>query len=70
MRHPKRTPDGASERIAVVGDPPPTPPGAARDDVLDAMALAHSAAAMVAGHAWCLGDGAVDGRGLRMEIWG
>jgi predicted RNase H-like nuclease len=70
MRFSKRTAAGRDERIAAVGPPPTTPRGAAPDDVLDALALAHSAAAMVAGDAWCLGDGAVDERGLRMEIWG
>jgi predicted RNase H-like nuclease len=70
MRSSKRTAAGREERIAVVGPPPPTPRGAAPDDVLDAMALAHSATAMVAGGAWRLGDGAIDERGLRMEIWG
>jgi predicted RNase H-like nuclease len=70
MTSPKRTAAGREERIAVVGPPTPTPRGAACDDVLDAMALARSAAAMVTGDAWCLGDGAVDERGLRMEIWG
>ena len=66
----KRTAAGRAERIAIVGPPPATPRGAAADDVLDAMALARSAAAMVTGDAWRVGDGAVDERGLRMEIWG
>ena len=79
VRPPGRRADVAPEADArrawpngsrVVGAPPPTPRGAARDDVLDAMALAYAAAAMVTGDAWCLGDGAVDARGLRMEIWG
>jgi predicted RNase H-like nuclease len=70
MRSSKRTAAGRAERVAVVGPPPIIPRGAAADDVLDAMALARSAAAMVTGDAWCVGDGAVDERGLRMEIWG
>jgi predicted RNase H-like nuclease len=70
MRFPKRTAEGRADRIAIVGPPPPTPRGAAADDVLDAMVLARTAAAMAEGEALRLGDGAVDAHGLRMEVWG
>lgn len=76
MRHTKRTLEGRGERVAVLRegfgldvtplvDRPPT--GAARDDVLDAIALAWTARRYVAGSSIRLGDEA-DGTGLRMEV--
>jgi predicted RNase H-like nuclease len=74
-RHGKRTPAGRLERLAALQDVIPGVagatgplPGAAPDDVLDALVVLWSAARMAAGTAVRLGDGAVDGRGLRMEI--
>lgn len=70
LAHPKRQGAGRAERIALVGPPPPTPRGAAGDDVLDAIALAHAAARFVRGDGQVVGDeGEVDRRGLRMQIW-
>ena len=76
MRHTKRTQEGRAERVAVlrVGlevdvtplvDRPPS--GAARDDVLDALALAWTARRCLAGTCLRLG-GDVDDRGLRMQV--
>jgi predicted RNase H-like nuclease len=76
MRHTKRTRDGQAERVAVMPaglgvdvtplvDRPPS--GAARDDVLDALALAWTARRIDAGEGLRLG-GDVDDRGLRMEV--
>ncbi len=76
MRHTKRTAEGRAERVealqrAEFGDVAPlidgTTPGAARDDVFDALVLAWTARRYVAGNCVRLG-GEVDGRGLRMEI--
>jgi predicted RNase H-like nuclease len=69
LTHPKRRAAGRAERIALVGTPPSTPRGAATDDVLDAIALAHGAAGFARGAGRSVGDEAVDRRGLRMEIW-
>ncbi|MGZ4784830.1 MAG: DUF429 domain-containing protein, partial [Acidimicrobiales bacterium] len=44
------------------------PRGARADDVLDALAVAITAWRFTVGDVEHLGDGAVDGRGLRMEI--
>jgi len=44
------------------------PPGAKVDDVLDALAVATVATRLVGGRVERLGDGALDARGLRMEI--
>jgi predicted RNase H-like nuclease len=66
--HPKRTPAGARERGALVGGPVDRVRGAARDDVLDAHALLWTARRVARGVDGRLGDGARDGRGLRMEI--
>lgn len=76
MPHTKRTQEGRAERLAAlrVGlgtdvtplvDRPPA--GAARDDVLDALALAWTARRAAAGDGLRLG-GDTDGRGLRMEV--
>lgn len=76
MRHTKRTRDGQAARVAVlrVGlgvDVTPLvnrpPSGAARDDVLDALALAWTARRIAAGEGLRLG-GDVDDMGLRMEV--
>jgi len=69
LANPKRRADGRAERIALVGTPPPTPRGAATDDVLDAIALAHGAAGFARDDGRCVGDHALDARGLRMQIW-
>lgn len=82
-RHPKRTPEGAAERLEILrragaGDIEAAAQGLRReharavalDDSLDACALAFSAEARLDGRAWRLGDGARDARGLLMEIWG
>jgi predicted RNase H-like nuclease len=76
MRHNKRTPEGRAERVEALhragfGDVTQlsgaTPPGAVRDDVLDAFALAWTARRYVAGSARHLG-GEVDETSLRMEM--
>ncbi len=76
MHHTKRTPEGQAERVAVlesglgvevaplVSRPPA---GAARGDVLDALALAWTARRALAGTCLRLG-GESDARGLRMEV--
>ncbi len=80
MRSNKRTGDGRAERVdalrAAVGDVDPllnlldatTPPGAKRDDVLDAMVGVWTARRYVAGDHLTVGGGQVDETGLRMEI--
>jgi predicted RNase H-like nuclease len=73
MAHPKRTEQGRHERRAALAraglaDLPDSLPGAAADDIADAAVLALVAAAVVAGRAEHIGDGARDARGLRMEI--
>ncbi len=76
MPHTKRTAEGRAERVealqrAKFGDVAPlidgAPPGAARDDVFDALVLAWTARRYVASDCVRLG-GETDGRGLRMEI--
>jgi predicted RNase H-like nuclease len=76
MRHSKRTAEGRGERLSALRasgfmDLTTTtaapPAGAARDDVLDALALAWTARRQVAGDAIRFGD-ETDDRGLRMEI--
>lgn len=80
---PKRTTEGAQERLALLeknglctGEKiyealkATNDAGLARDDVYDAGALALTAKARLTGDAICLGDGALDARGLKMEIWG
>ena len=76
MRHNKRTVPGRAERVAALrasgfGDVVPIvdapPAGAARDDVLDALALAWTARRSVAGSVRRLG-GERDESGLRMEV--
>jgi predicted RNase H-like nuclease len=67
----KRTPEGIAERAALLGlaTLPAAPRGARTDDVLDALALVHTARRIAAGTAERLGDPtARDARGLRMEI--
>ncbi len=79
MRHTKRTLEGRAERVAVLRqafgvdvtlqfDRPPA--GAARDDVLDALALAWTARRYVAGSCVRLGGAPteIDETGLRMEV--
>lgn len=75
MTHNKRRREGREERLRALGlrgidELPARPGGAAIDDLIDAMVLSHTAAALVDGTAWVLGDGVVDVRGLRMEICG
>lgn len=70
---PKRTPAGLDRRAALLGFASvadvPRPRGARVDDVLDALALVHTATRVAAGVAERLGDPAqVDDRGLRMAI--
>jgi predicted RNase H-like nuclease len=76
MRHPKRTLEGRSERVAVLRESfgldvtsllKHPPAGAARDDVLDAIALAWTARRYLAGSCLRLGSG-IDATGLRMEV--
>jgi predicted RNase H-like nuclease len=70
MAHPKRTALGRAERLVALGlDDAPRVRGAAPDDVLDALAVLASMRRWAEGRAERLGDGAVDARGLRMEIW-
>jgi predicted RNase H-like nuclease len=72
----KRDPEGRADRDSlltpVLGDVRSLwltpPPGARADDVLDALAILTTAARVVAGSATRLGDGSLDGTGLRMEI--
>jgi predicted RNase H-like nuclease len=72
--HAKRTAEGRAERLALLrgaglGDLTSLRlPGAAPDDVLDAVALTLTAARVRDDVAERLGDGARDARGLRMEI--
>jgi predicted RNase H-like nuclease len=72
----KRNPEGRADRQALLStelgdvsglwrDPPR---GARADDVLDALAITVTAGRFLAGDAEHLGDGAVDRKGLRMEI--
>jgi predicted RNase H-like nuclease len=71
VRHAKRTAEGLAERAALLGLAalPRAPRGARTDDVLDALALVHTARRIADGTAERLGDPAVrDERGLRMEI--
>jgi predicted RNase H-like nuclease len=73
MADPKRSPAGRSARCAAVGlgvSDLPRLPGATPDDILDAIALVHSATAVLDGSATVLGDGERDERSLLMEIWG
>jgi predicted RNase H-like nuclease len=72
----KRTAAGQHERqgllakeFAISPWPPAKLPGAAPDDVLDALSLLWTAQRRVRGQATWVGDDAVDSRGLRMQIW-
>jgi len=72
----KRTAEGRAHRLALLADPFPDSaallgaraPGAARDDVLDAVAAAWSARRWAGGTALVLGDGSLDARGLPMRV--
>jgi predicted RNase H-like nuclease len=72
--YPKRTAEGRAERLALLreaglGDLSAARlTGAAPDDLLDAAVLAVTAGRVRDGTAERLGDGARDGRGLRMEV--
>jgi len=75
----KRTPAGRAERLGLIGGTTAAPgaisgtgPGlrATADDLVDALVLARVAADMATGHAFVVGDGERDDRGLTMEIWG
>ncbi|HET7652099.1 MAG TPA: DUF429 domain-containing protein [Acidimicrobiales bacterium] len=71
VRTAKRTAEGLAQRARLLGlGAPPRPPAGARtDDVLDALALVHTARRIADGTAERLGDPtATDERGLRMEI--
>lgn len=71
IRTAKRAPEGRVQRVRLLGlDAMPRPPrGARTDDVLDALALVHTARRIADGIAHRLGDPvARDERGLRMEI--
>lgn len=73
LRHPKRKPEGAQERRALLARvgrvPAALPRGAAWDDVLDACILAWTAARAARGESLRLPSAPpVDSRGLRMEI--
>lgn len=68
--HAKRTAAGRAERLRALGlGAPPRCPGAASDDVLDALALLHTARHIASGTALRLGDGARDRRGIPMAVW-
>jgi predicted RNase H-like nuclease len=73
MTHPKRTPEGRAERIAVLEIDFPgfvlTARGAASHDVLDAHACLLTARRIERGVAVQLGDGAVDALGRPMQVW-
>ena len=72
MSFPKRTVEGRTARRALIAERfegvPVRLPGAAPDDVLDACAVLWSAGRYARGEHAVLGDGAVDERGLRMEM--
>lgn len=69
MAHRKTTPEGRAERMAALGlSAVPRVSGAAADDVLDAYAVRWTALRVARADERRLGDGAVDTRGLRMEI--
>ncbi|MHC4550160.1 MAG: DUF429 domain-containing protein [Planctomycetota bacterium] len=72
VRHTKRTPRGQRERLAALrlDRVPARPPGAADDDVLDALVLGRVARGIAEGTAQRLPPRPPrDRRGLRMEIW-
>lgn len=82
-RFPKKTIDGARERVALLqkqGIPDPrevflelqkaTAAKVRTDDVLDAIALALTARARLSGNAIHCFDGTHDQRNLKLEIWG
>src|SRR5439155_1218272 len=69
-RYDRRRRPGRAERLTALDlDGASRVRGAAPDAVLDALAVLTSMRRWAAGRAERLGDGAVDGRGLRMEIW-
>lgn len=68
--HAKRTAAGRAERQAALElATVPSRRGAAADDVLDALALVHTAQHIAAGTAFRLGDGECDHRGIPMAVW-
>jgi predicted RNase H-like nuclease len=68
--HSKRAAAGRAERLKALGlEAAPRVRGAAADDVLDAIALTHTARRIAAGCAEVLGDGSHDRRGRPMSIW-
>jgi predicted RNase H-like nuclease len=68
--HAKRSPSGRAERLAALGLTAISRlPGAAADDVLDALALVHTARHIAAGTGERLGDGARDARETTMAVW-
>ena len=68
--HPKRTALGRAERLAALGlHAIAHLPDAAADDVLDALALVHTARHIAAGTGQRLGDGARDARENDMAVW-
>lgn len=76
MAHPKRSRDGRAERLTVLRTALPFAadvlaaplPGAALDDVVDAVALLWTAARHAAGRSTSVGDGTTDARGRPMRI--
>jgi predicted RNase H-like nuclease len=69
MARPKRTAEGRAERLAVLGlSSVSRLPGAAPDDVIDALACLHGALRVAAGTALVLGDASLDARGRPMRI--
>lgn len=69
MAHPKRTAAGRAERLHVLGlEETPRVPGAAADDILDALVCLLSAQRLAAGSALELGDGSLDALGRPMTI--
>jgi predicted RNase H-like nuclease len=68
--HPKRSAEGRAERLAALGLTAISRlRGAAADDVLDALALVHTARHIAAGAGNRLGDGARDAREIAMAVW-
>ncbi len=69
MAHPKRTAAGRAERLHVLGlETTLRVPGAAADDILDALVCLLSAQRLAAGSALELGDGTLDAHGRPMTI--
>jgi predicted RNase H-like nuclease len=69
-QHPKRSAEGRAERLVALGLTGISRlSGAAADDVLDALALVHTARHIAAGTGNRLGDGARDAREIDMSVW-